>query len=273
MPSVRIVLCEPMPEPGMRLLQTRKEFELKVLPRPTQEALATAAQEADAIIIVAEQPRLSAQVIAAASRLRLVARMGAGTDNFDIAALTARRIPLLTTGSANAGAVAEHAIYLMLALAKRGPVRDRAIKAGGWPRAFGALELAGQTCLVVGLGRVGRAIARRAAAFDMNVVIVDPDVTAAKASDLGLALATSLDAALCDADVVILACALTQATHGLIGEAALARMKPTALLVNVARGGVVDEPALARALAAGRIAGAGLDVLAVEPPAPDNPLL
>ncbi|MFZ4808616.1 MAG: NAD(P)-dependent oxidoreductase [Hyphomicrobiaceae bacterium] len=270
---VTLVLSEPMPRPGMDLLQGRPDLALRVLARPSGEALAEALADADGVILVAERPVLTAPMIAAAPRLRVAARMGAGTDNFDTAALTARGIPLLTTGSANAGAVAEHALYLLLALAKRGPARDRAIKAGGWPRGFGAVELAGKTCVVVGLGRIGREIARRAAAFGMRVVGVDPAFTEAAGAALGIAVAPSLDSALADADAVILACALTAATRGLIGAAALARMKPTALLVNVARGGVVDEAALARALEAGQLAGAGLDVLAAEPPSADNPLL
>ncbi len=268
-----IVLSEPMPETGMQLLRARPDLRLAVLPHPTQDALAAALPNADAVIIVAEQPVLTAASIATAPRLRIAARMGAGTDNFDIAALTARRIPLLTTGAANAAAVAEHALYLLLALAKRGPARDRAIKAGGWPRGFGAVELAGQTCLVVGLGRIGREIARRVAAFDMRVIGVDPAVTAAEAAHIGVTLAPSVHAALPEADVVVLACALTAETRGLIDDAALARMKSTALLVNVSRGAVVDDAALARALMAGQIAGAGLDVLTVEPPAGGNPWL
>ena len=268
-----LVLSEPMPRPGMEILECRPGLAVHVLARPTEEALAVALVAADGVILVAERPALSARLIAAAPRLRVAARMGAGTDNFDMAALTARGIPLLTTGSANAGAVAEHALYLMLALAKRGPARDRAIKAGGWPRGFGAVELAGKTCLVVGLGRIGRAIARRAAALDMRVSGVDPALTAVDGTAIGVAVVPTLDAALADADVVVLACALTAETRGLIGAAAFARMKPTALLVNVARGGVIDEAALARALDAGQIAGAGLDVLATEPPMADNPLL
>jgi D-3-phosphoglycerate dehydrogenase len=159
----------------------------------------------------------------------------------------------------------------MLSLAKRGPVLDRAVKAGRWPREFGGVELIGKTCTLIGYGFVGREIARRVAAFGMRVVVVDPHVAPDPAT--GFVHETDARRALAEADFAVLACALTPATRGLIGDASLAVMKRTAFVINVARGAVVDEAALARALAARRIAGAGLDVLQREPPEPANPLL
>jgi len=266
-----LVLSERMPAEGMALLEARRDAQLVVLPDREQATLAAALADAHGVVLVGERPILTAELIARAPRLRVAARMGAGTDNFDIPALTARGIPLLTTGGANAGTVAEHAIYLLLALAKRGPARDRAVKAGTWPRGFGAVELAGATALIVGYGRIGRAIAQRLRGFDMTVLAVDPHASAA-AQD-GVEVAPSLQAALPRADAVLLACALTAETRNLIGVAELQLMKPTAFLVNVARGLVVEEAALAEALAAGRLAGAGLDVLCQEPPESGNPLL
>jgi D-3-phosphoglycerate dehydrogenase len=236
---------------------------VRVLPVPTEAELARALPEADGVVMVMEQPALTALLIALAPRLRVACRFGAGTDNFDVPALTRRGIPLATAGAANATTVAEQALYLMLALAKRGPALERAVRAGGWPRGFGNVELRGRSCAVVGFGRIGRAVAQRAAAFEMQVIAVDPCVPGA---------ATLADA-LPQADFVVLACALTPETRGLIGAQALARMKPGAFLVNVARGPVVDEAALAAALEAGRLAGAGLDVLETEPPRPGHPLL
>ena len=142
--------------------------------------------------------------------------MGAGFDNFDIAALTARGIPLITTGSANAGAVAEHALYLLLAVARQGPTRHQAVKAGRWQRTFGAIELAGKTCLVVGMGRIGHEIARRATALDMRVIGVDPRLKVGSTGARGVELRASLEVALPEADVVVLACALTAETRGMI---------------------------------------------------------
>lgn len=257
----------------MLLLRSRTDVCVEILERPTVEALASALPLAHAVVLVGEQPVLTREMIERAPRLLVAARMGAGFDNFDIAALTARGIPLITTGSANAGAVAEHALYLLLAVARQGPTRHQAVKAGRWQRTFGAIELAGKTCLVVGMGRIGHEIARRATALDMRVIGVDPRLKVGSTGARGVELRASLEVALPEADVVVLACALTAETRGMISDAALARMKPTAFLINVARGPIVDESALALALAQGRLAGAGLDVLTVEPPSFDNPLL
>lgn len=247
----------------MRLLEGRADVRVQILTTPSESELARALPEADGVVMVMEQPALTARLVELAPRLRVACRFGAGYDNFDVAALTRRRIPLATTGGANADSVAEHALYLMLALAKRGPALERAVKGGAWPRSFGGVELRDRTCVIVGYGRIGRAIARRVAAFDMKVVVVDPKVPGAQ----------RVEDALPQADFVVLACALTPETTGLMNTVHLKRMKPSAFLVNVARGPVVDEQALAAALQAGRIAGAGLDVLQTEPPRPGNPLL
>jgi len=247
----------------MRLLEGRADVRVQILPAPSEGELARALPQADGVVMVMEQPALTARLVELAPRLRVACRFGAGYDNFDVAALTRRRIPLATSGGANADTVAEHALYLMLALARRGPALDRAVKGGAWPRSLGGVELRDRTCVIVGYGRIGRALARRAAAFDMKVVFVDPRVPgSARLAD-----------ALPQADFVVLACALTPETRGLMNAANLERMKPGAFVVNVARGPIVDEQALAAALQAGRIAGAGLDVLQTEPPRPDNPLL
>jgi D-3-phosphoglycerate dehydrogenase len=266
-----VVLTERLPEPGMRILEARGDVELRVLPEPSEAALAAALPEADAVIMAMERPALTAALIAAAPGLRVACRFGAGYDNFDVAALSARRIPLLTTGGTNAPTVAEQALYLMLALAKRGPVLDRAVKSGSWPRGFGGVELLHKTCAVIGYGYIGRQIATRAAAFGMRVLVVDPHVR--PEAESGHVYEPDLMTALPQADFVVLACALSDATRGLIGPRTLAVMKPTAFVVNVARGPVVDETALVDALERRIIAGAGLDVLQVEPPLPANPLL
>jgi len=247
----------------MRVLQARPDVRVQVLAAPTQAELARALPEADGLIIVMEQPALIGPMVELAPRLRVACRCGAGYDNFDVPALTRRGIPLATTRDANADTVAEHALYLMLALARRGPALDRAVKGGAWPRTFGGVELRGRTCVIVGYGRIGHALGRRVAAFDMKVVVVDPQ----------LPDALPLEQALAQADFVVLACALTPETTGLMNSVTLKRMKPSAFVVNVARGKVVDETALVAALEAGRIAGAGLDVLETEPPRPGHPLL
>lgn len=266
-----LLLSERLPESGMRRLATRPDLTIEILPEPSDAALAAALPRADGLVLAMEHPALTAALLAAAPRLRVACRMGAGYDNFDVAALTARGIPLLTTGGTNAPTVAEQALYLMLALAKRGPALDRAVKSGSWPRVFGGIELLGKTCCIVGYGYIGREIAPRAAAFGMRILVVDPHMR--PPPDSPYDWTPDLMAALGAADIVVLACALNDATRGLIGPRTLAAIKPGALIVNVARGGVVDEAALVEALSSGRIGGAGLDVLQTEPPAPANPLL
>ena len=268
-----LILTEALPAAGMNRLASRPDVTIGVLPTPTPAALAGALPAADGVILVMEQPSLTAELIELSPRLRVACRMGAGYDNFDVSALTRRGIPLATTGGANADTVAEHALYLMLALAKRGPAMDRAVKSGAWPRGFGGVELRDRTCLVIGYGRIGREIARRASAFAMRILIVDPNVPADVVARDGHRHGGALESALPHADFIVLACALTPTTRRLINPTTLARAKPTAFLVNVARGAVVDEAALAAALRDGRLAGTGLDVLEIEPPMRDNPLL
>jgi D-3-phosphoglycerate dehydrogenase len=261
--TTTLVLTEALPAAGMRVLEARADVRVQILATPSESELARALPEAEGVVMVMEQPALTARLVEIAPRLRAACRFGAGYDNFDVAALTRRGIPLTTTGGANADTVAEHALYLMLALAKHGPALDRAVKSGAWPRSLGNVELRERTCAIVGYGRIGRAIARRIAAFDMKLIVVDPQVPGA----------TALADALPRADFVVLACALTPETKGLMNAASLKRMKPGAFLVNVARGPVVDGVALAAALEERRLGGAGLDVLETEPPRPGNPLL
>lgn len=261
--TTTLVLTEALPAAGMALLRQRSDVRLRVLAAPTQEDLAAALPGADGLILVMERPVLTEEMISVAKELRVACRFGAGYDNFDVAALTRRGIPLATTAGANADTVAEHALYLMLALAKRGPALDRAVKAGGWPRGLGNIELRDRTCAIVGYGRIGRAIAKRLAGFDMNLVIVDPQ----------LPHSARLEDALPRADFVVLACALNAQTKDLVNETTIKKMKRGAFVVNVARGPIVEERALVRALEEGRLAGAGLDVLESEPPASGHPLL
>ena len=244
-----------------------------VLPQPTIAALSDSLRDADGVIMVMEQPALTAALIERAPRLRVACRFGAGYDNFDVPALTCRGIPLTTTADANADTVAEHALYLMLALAKRGPSLDQSVKSGAWMRNFGAIELRGKRCLIVGHGRVGRHVARLASAFAMSIEVVDPAANDSEILQSGYVRARSLEDALPRADFLVLACALNPSTRGLINARTLAMLKQSAFLINVARGAIVDERALAAVLESGRLAGAGLDVLEIEPPTKGNPLL
>jgi phosphoglycerate dehydrogenase-like enzyme len=235
---------------------------------PSEDAMAAACCDADAIL--ARLGVVTARVIAAAPRLRIIARHGAGSDGVDLEAATARGIVVTTTGPANAGAVAEYTFALLLALLRRVPAANAGMRAGVWsrdPLVGEALE--GKTLGIVGFGAVGERVARVAAAFGMHVIAAAgraPHPTPKPVPVL------PLHAMLAAADVVSLHARLTPETHGMIDARAIAAMKPTAVLVNTARGELVDEPALITALQSGRLAGAALDTYAAEPLPIDSPL-
>lgn len=218
---------------------------------------------------------IGAQEVAAASGLAVVARIGVGYDAIDVPALTRAGIPLMITGTANSPSVAEHAFSFILSLAKRGPGLDRMVREKRWMDRLTdqPADLVGKTLLVVGFGRIGSRLVRRALAFEMTVTVCDPYVPGDVIRAAGATPVSSLDAALPSADFVSIHCPRNSETENLMDAARLARMKPTAFLINTARGGLVDEVALDDALRTGRLAGAGLDVLAAEPPPPDHPLL
>jgi D-3-phosphoglycerate dehydrogenase len=249
---------------GLALLRAAPGVTLDVVDEVSPDAYLPFIEQADAILI-RTQP-LRAAAIARAGRLAMVSRHGVGYDSIDVAALSARGIPLAIVGDVNSRSVAEHTLMLMLALAKRALAHDAATRSGDWTMRdrFEATELAGKTLFVIGFGRIGRRVARLAQAFDMTIAAFDPVVGAGRIEEAGAAPVARIDDGLGVADFVTLHMPLSGAP--LIGAEQLARMKPTAMIINTARGGLVDETALADALAAGRIAGAGLDVFAAEPP-------
>jgi D-3-phosphoglycerate dehydrogenase len=207
--------------------------------------------------------RLTARVIQAADSLQAISKYGVGVDNIALAAATERGIPVTITPGANTTSVAELTVGLMLAAARRIPFADRLVRGGSWGQVVGR-ELCGQTLGLVGMGMIGREVAKRAAAFGMKIVAFDQRQDAAFAAEHRVEY-TGLDDLLSRSDFVSIHLPLTESTRGLIGEKALARMKRDAILVNTARGGIVDEAALARALKNEVIGGAALDVFAAEP--------
>lgn len=248
----------------LRMLQDAG-VELVVYPkagRLTEADLLPLVGDADAIIAGTEP--ITARVLDAAPRLKIVARRGVGLDSVDLEAATARGVVVTVTAGVVADAVADHAMALLLAAARRIAWLDRRMKAGAWDRAV-STDVWGKTLGLIGFGAIGRAVAKRAAGFGMEILAYDvaPDEAAARA--LGVRLC-ALDDLLARSDFVSVHVPLLPTTRGLIGEAALARMKPGAILINTSRGPVVDEAALLRALQSGRLAGAGLDVFAEEPP-------
>jgi phosphoglycerate dehydrogenase-like enzyme len=206
-------------------------------------------------------------MIARAPRLRAIARAGAGHDAVDLAAATARRIAVSITPGANAESVAEQVFALLLALSRNLLRNDRSVRTGGWERTA-VRPLRGTTLGIVGLGRCGRAVARRALAFGMRVVAFSRHAGA----DPGIGR-LNLEDLLAESDAITLHLPLTAATRGLFDRRAFARMRRGALFINTARGGLVVEEDLVEVLTSGHLGGAGLDVLGAEPPGPDNPLL
>lgn len=255
---------------GMRLAEEDGRVRHRVV-EDDPASIAAALPEADALVL--RLARLTPAMVDDAPRLKVVSRHGVGCDNVPVEHLTARGIPVMTTGDANSLAVAEHALFLMFAAARQATALGKAARTGAWAarHALPTFELAGRRLLVAGCGRIGRILAAKAAALGMRVSVYDPYVDDAACAALGAARCADLDAALPAADVLSLH--LPSIGRPLIGAAQLAALPQHAVLVNVARGDLVDEDALAAALADGRLAGAGLDVLATEPYDPAHPLL
>ena len=224
-------------------------------------------------LIVRSATRVSRAALAAASRLEVIGRAGAGVDTIDVDAATERGVIVMNTPGGNTTAVAEHTLALLLALARRVTVADAALKAGRWEKnRLQGVELLGKTLGILGLGRIGAEVARRALGFRMQVLAYDPYLTREAAERLGVS-SVELDELLTRSDFITIHTPLTGDTRHLIGDAELARMKPRVRLINCARGGIIDEAALARGLASGQVGGAGIDVFEQEPPPADHPLL
>lgn len=223
-------------------------------------------------LIVRSRTKVTKEVLSQGTQLKVVGRAGVGVDNIDVQEATARKIVVVNAPTASTVSVAELTIGHMVSLLRHLPEADLSVRAGKWERArFVGRELFGKTLGLLGSGRIGVEVAKRAQAFGMDVIAYDPYLVPATAKGLGIRLVDQ-DRLLRDADVLSVHAALTPETRGLIGAAQLAKMKREAILVNCARGEIVDHAALAEALRSGRIAGAATDVFAKEPPA-GSPLL
>ncbi len=265
----RVLVADAIAEEGIRRLREHADVDVRL--REPAAALREIIPEYEALVVRSET-RVDAALIEAATRLRVIGRAGAGVDNIDVDAATRRGILVLNAPSGNTVAAAEHTMAMMLALARHVPQADQAVRAGRWERTrFVGTELKDKVLGLVGLGNIGSEVARRAQAFGMQVIAADRVVSEDRAAQLRVKL-LSLEEVLSQADFLSLHVPLTPETRHLIGVRALARLKPTCRLINVSRGGVVDEAALFDALSEGRLAGAALDVFEREPPG-ENPLL
>ena len=261
---MKVLVTEKLSEAGLSLL--RKDFEVDVRTDLAAEGLAHAIAPYDALV-VRSQTQVTAEVLAEADNLKVIARAGIGLDNVDVEAATRRGVMVVNAPQSNIVSAAEHTIALLLAQARSIPMANASLKAGEWDRGrFQGVELQGKTLGVVGLGRVGALVAQRCAAFGMRVIAFDPYVPKDRAKEMGIELMPTLEALLVQADVVTIHLPRTADTEGLIGERELGLMKEGARLVNTARGGIVDEDALAKAIEDGRVAGAAIDVFEHEPP-------
>jgi phosphoglycerate dehydrogenase-like enzyme len=225
----------------------------------------------DSDAILAGGELLTAAMLDLAPRMRVIARVGVGYDLVDIPAATARRIPVTITPGANQDSVAEQTFSLLLAVARYVAKNDRIIKAGGWDRTL-PMPLRGSTLGLLGLGRIGRAVATRALVFGMKVVAFDTIPTTEFEQSHGIRR-LGFEELLAESDVVSIHLPLTEQTRGLFRRETLARMRPGSILINTARGALISEPDLYESLVSGHLAGAGLDVMDREPPDPTNPLL
>jgi D-3-phosphoglycerate dehydrogenase len=251
--------------------QLEADFQVRYVDGADRDALLPALADADAVI-VRSATQIDAEALSHARKLRVVARAGVGLDNVDVDAATKAGVMVVNAPSSNIVSAAEHAVALLLAVARNVPQAMASLKAGEWKRsAFTGTELQDKVAGILGLGRIGSLVAQRLAAFGMQVVAYDPYVPAARAAQVGARLA-SLDEVLAVADFITVHLPRTPETIGLIGDRELHLVKPGVRIVNAARGGIVDESALAVALKEGRVAGAGIDVFASEP-ATGNPLL
>ncbi|WNG83952.1 phosphoglycerate dehydrogenase [Mycobacterium sp. ITM-2016-00316] len=246
------------------------QVEVRWVDGPDRPKLLEAVADADALL-VRSATTVDAEVIAAAPKLKIVARAGVGLDNVDVDAATARGVLVVNAPTSNIHSAAEHALALLLSAARQVPAADATLREHTWKRSsFSGTEIFGKTVGVVGLGRIGQLVAARLAAFGTHILAYDPYVSSARAAQIGIEL-VSLDELLSRADFISVHLPKTKETAGLLGKENLAKTKPGVIIVNAARGGLIDEQALADAITSGHVRGAGLDVFSTEP-CTDSPL-
>ena len=273
----KIFVTESFSQAGRTLLGERDDIEMVEFPNmiSASDFQAKLREHAPVHGVALGATRFGETELEASGDMKVVTRIGVGFDAVDVPALSRRKVPLMVAGTANSPSVAEHAVFMMLTLAKRASEMDSIVKGNKWGARLGALpyDLFGKTVLIVGFGRIGSRTAKRCLAMEMDVLIYDPYKPAADIKAAGCEPVADLDAALPRADFVSIHCPKNPETVGMFNAARLRLMKPTAYLVNTARGGLVDEKALHQALVSKKLAGAGLDVFEQEPPPADNPLL
>jgi len=269
---MKIIVCDPISPKGIALLQQRPEFNVVVLPKRLSEAeLLPIVADATALVVRSET-KVTKKVIEAAKQLRVVGRAGVGVDNVDIEAATQHGTVVMNTPGGNTVTTAELSFAMLLSLARKVPQAHASMTAGKWDRKlFQGVELQGKTLGVLGMGRIGTEVAKRAIAFGMHVVAYDPYLTEDRAKAVGAEFAAELDQVYRQADFITVHMPVTKETREMLNAAAFAKMKPGVKIVNCARGEIVAEADLLAALESKKVAGAALDVFAVEPLPADHP--
>jgi D-3-phosphoglycerate dehydrogenase len=266
---MKILVAEPLAKQGIEILRAHHVVDEKI--GLTPEELAAIIGEYDALL-VRSQVKVTAEILAHATRMIVIGRAGVGVDNVDLEAATRAGIVVVNAPTGNTISAAEQTIALMLALARKTAAADASMRRGEWKRSsFTGVELRGRTLGIIGLGKIGQAVADRARGLEMNIIGYDPFVTADQAALHGINL-VDVETIIEKADVITVHVPLNKATRGMIGPDQISKLKPGVMLVNVARGGVYDEAAVAAGLAEGKIAGAAFDVYETEPPV-DSPIL
>ena len=259
---MKVLITDPVSEEGIDILRSHAQVDIKLGIKPDELISTIGDYEA---LIVRSQTQVSAQVIEAGEKLEVIARAGSGIDNIDVEAATRQGIVVVNAPTGNTIAAAEHTIALMFSLARHIPQANAVLKSGVWRRGdFMGTEIRNKTLGIIGLGNVGSEVARRALGLEMRLIACDPFISVDYARNLQVEL-VSLEQLLKESDFITLHIPRTESTKGLIGAEQLALIKPTAYIINCARGGLIDEEALAKAVKEKRIAGAAIDVFSTEP--------
>jgi D-3-phosphoglycerate dehydrogenase len=263
---MKVLVCDPVSQKGIELLQQRPEFEVVVLPKRLSESELLPIVGDVTAMVVRSETKVTRKVIEAAPKLRVVGRAGVGVDNVDVEAATQRGVVVMNTPGGNTISTAELSFSMLLSLARKVPQAAASMSAGKWDRKqFQGVELMGKTLGVLGMGRIGGEVARRALAFGMRVVAYDPFLSEARAKAIGVELASDLDRVYRDADFITVHMPATDQTKGMLNANAFAKMKPKVCIVNCARGEIIVEADLIAALDSGKVAAAAMDVFITEP--------
>ena len=269
---MKVIVCDPISPKGIELLKACSALEVVVLPKPPSEVELLLLVKDAAALAVRSETKVNRKVMEAAPHLKVVGRAGVGVDNVDVDAATERGVIVMNTPGGNTISTAELTFSMLMALARKIPQAHLSMTQGEWDRkSFKGTELFGKTLGVLGMGRIGSEVAKRALAFSMKVVAYDPYLTLDRAKELGVELVDELNRLFAAADFITVHMPLTDETRGMVNAAAFAKMKDGVRLLNCARGGIINEVDLLAALESGKVAGAALDVYEVEPLAKDSP--